>query len=91
MQDSLGGPAARGLNREASLKPRAPEQTIAEWALEVERKSFSICIKENHQGRFCRIIEDSGARRNTIIIPTSGLAEFAELITRSAAAARAAE
>ena len=37
-------------------------------------------LKENPRGRFLRITEDVGGRRDTIIIPSTGLADFKKLV-----------
>jgi hypothetical protein len=44
--------------------------------LQVERKQFTFELKENPQGTFLRITEQVGGRRNSIIIPTTGLESF---------------
>ena len=46
--------------------------------LQVERKRFTFALKENLRGRFLRVTEDVGGRRDTIIIPATGLEEFRE-------------
>ncbi len=40
---------------------------------QVERKMFSFQLRENPRGRFLKITEDVGGRRDTIIIPATGL------------------
>ena len=50
--------------------------------VQVERKTFSFSLRENPRGRFLRITEDVGGRRDTIIIPSTGLAQVAELFKR---------
>jgi hypothetical protein len=37
-------------------------------------------LKENVRGRFLRITEDVGGRRDTIIIPAPGLEDFKKLL-----------
>jgi hypothetical protein len=37
-------------------------------------------LKENPRGRFLRITEDVGGRRDTIIIPAPGLEDFKRLL-----------
>jgi len=37
-------------------------------------------LKENPRGRFLRITEDVGGRRDIIIIPSTGLEEFQKLL-----------
>ena len=48
--------------------------------IRVERKQFFFDLKENASGRFIRITEDVFGRRDTIILPTSGLADFMEAL-----------
>ena len=50
--------------------------------IQVERKVFFFDLKENPRGRFLRITEDVGGRRDTIIIPSTGLDKFREAIDR---------
>jgi len=47
--------------------------------IQLERKQLFFALKENPRGRFLKITEDVGGRRDTIIIPTSGLEEFREI------------
>ena len=56
------------------------DQVLESRELEIERKYFRIEVKENDRGRFVRITEESQGRRNTVIIPGTGFAEFAKLI-----------
>jgi len=44
--------------------------------VDIERKSFSVALKDNPRGRFLRITEKNGTRHATIIIPSTGLKEF---------------
>ncbi len=48
--------------------------------IQFERKQFFFDLKENPRGRFLKITEDVGGRRGTIIIPTSDLEEFREIL-----------
>lgn len=48
--------------------------------LQVERKHFFIEFRENDRGRFLRITEEAHGRRNTVIIPSTGLEEFEQLL-----------
>ncbi len=52
------------------------DTVIASKELQVERKRFVIELRENPRGRFLRITEDSHGRRNTVIVPSTGLNEF---------------
>jgi hypothetical protein len=62
--------------------PRPPiqEDTLKTAEVQIERKNFVFTLKENPRGRFLRITEDVGGRRDTIIIPSTGLAEFKQLV-----------
>ena len=44
--------------------------------LQIERKHFYVEFRENDRGRFLRITEEAHGRRNTIIVPSTGLEEF---------------
>jgi hypothetical protein len=55
------------------------EDTLKSGEIQIERKSFILSLKENPRGRFLRITEDVGGRRDTIIIPSTGLADFKKL------------
>lgn len=46
--------------------------------LQVERKHFFIEFRENDRGRFLKITEEAHGRRNSVIIPSTGLAEFGQ-------------
>jgi hypothetical protein len=54
--------------------------------IQVERKIFSFELRENQRGRFLRITEDVGGRRDTIIIPATGLERVRDVIDRAIAA-----
>lgn len=51
--------------------------------IQIERKQFFFDLKENPRGRFLRITEDVGGRRDTIIIPSTGLDQFMEMISQA--------
>ncbi len=57
-----------------------PEETLAAEKLQIERKVFLLTLKENPRGRFLRITEDVGGRRDHVIVPASGLAEFRRVL-----------
>jgi hypothetical protein len=61
-------------------KPPVAEDTIRTEKIQIERKTFVIALKENPRGRFLRITEDVGGRRDTIIIPSTGLSDFKRVI-----------
>ena len=48
--------------------------------VQVERKLFTFDLRENPRGRFLKITEDVGGRRDTIIIPATGLEQIREII-----------
>jgi hypothetical protein len=57
------------------------DQTLTSREIQIERKTFTVALKENHRGRFVRITETSGGRYTNIVIPASGLEEFSEVIS----------
>ncbi|MDA1272712.1 MAG: PUR family DNA/RNA-binding protein [Verrucomicrobia bacterium] len=57
-------------------KPPVVEETLKAGKVQIERKTFVFTLKENPRGRFLRITEDVNGRRDTIIIPATGLEEF---------------
>jgi hypothetical protein len=61
-------------------KPQVIEETLKSEKLHIERKTFLLALKQNPRGRFLRITEDVGGRRDTIIIPAPGLEEFVNAI-----------
>jgi len=62
--------------------PRPPvnEDTLKSDKIQIERKTFVFTLKENPRGRFLRITEDVGGRRDTIIIPAPGLEDFKKIL-----------
>ncbi len=63
-----------------SNKPPVNEDTIKSESVQIERKTFVFTLKENPRGRFLRITEDVGGRRDSIIIPAPGLEDFKKLL-----------
>jgi hypothetical protein len=63
-----------------SAKPPVAEDTLKSAKIQIERKTFILALKENTRGRFLRITEDVGGRRDTIIIPAPGLEDFKKLL-----------
>ena len=70
-------------------KPGLQEDTLKSEKLQIERKTFVFALKENPRGRFVRITEDVGGRRDTIIVPASGLREFQRVFAELVQAAEA--
>jgi 3-dehydroquinate dehydratase len=48
--------------------------------VQIERKHFYVEFRENDRGKFLRITEEAHGRRNTIIVPSTGLDEFSAAI-----------
>lgn len=48
--------------------------------LQIERKYFNVELRENDRGKFLRITEEAHGRRNTIIVPSTGVDEFTAAI-----------
>ena len=57
-------------------KQSVVEDTLRSDKIQIERKTFMFTLKENPRGRFLRITEDVNGRRDTIIIPATGLEDF---------------
>ena len=51
----------------------AVEKDLYSEQVKVERKTISFELKENPRGRFLKVTEDVGGRRDAIIIPATGL------------------
>jgi hypothetical protein len=69
-----------GLRPYGVPKPVVNEDTLKSEKVQIERKTFLFTLKENPRGRFLRITEDVGGRRDTIIIPAPGLEDFKKLL-----------
>ncbi len=48
--------------------------------VKVERKIFTFNLRENPRGRFLRVTEEVGGRRDAIVIPASGLQDIRKII-----------
>jgi hypothetical protein len=48
--------------------------------VQIERKRFHFEFRENERGKFLRITEEAHGRRNTIIVPSTGLSDFTAAI-----------
>lgn len=66
------------------------DEEIFNKQIQVERKLFSFTLKQNPRGRFLRITEDVGGRRDTIIIPSPGLKDIQAVLEGAIAADEAA-
>jgi hypothetical protein len=54
--------------------------------LQIERKHFHVEMRENDRGKFLRITEEAHGRRNTIIVPSTGVDDFTAAIVEVLAA-----
>jgi hypothetical protein len=61
-------------------RPQVQEDTLKSEQIQIERKTFNLTLKENPRGRFLRISEENNSKRNAIIIPAPGLAEFKQMV-----------
>ena len=73
-------PSPFGNRHYGSPKPPTNEDTLKSDKIQIERKTFLFALKENPRGRFLRITEDVGGRRDTIIIPAPGLEDFKRIL-----------
>jgi hypothetical protein len=67
----------RALNSAVLLKM---DNIIEARELQIERKHFHVEFRENERGKFLRITEEAHGRRNTIIVPSTGVDEFTAAI-----------
>lgn len=68
------------MEREGKNMDREGERTLRSEKVQIERKTFFLDLKENDRGRFLRITEDVGGRRDRIIMPASGMEDFARAL-----------
>lgn len=73
-------PSYFGNRHYGPIKPPVVEDTLKSDKVQIERKTFMFALKENPRGRFLRITEDVGGRRDTIIIPAPGLEDFKRVL-----------
>jgi len=59
-----------------------PSEPIASEKVTIDRKVFFIDLKENQRGRFMKITEDVGGRRDTIMLPAAAFKDFLEALVR---------
>lgn len=57
--------------------------------MRAERKHFTFDLRENIRGKFVRITEEVNGRRDAIVIPLAGLAEFRDKLTEMVEASKA--
>jgi len=58
------------------------DDPITTEKLRIERKQFFLDLHENPRGQFLRVTEDVRGRRDTIIIPSTGLVDFRDALER---------
>lgn len=61
---------------------RPANDPLASEKLSIERKIFFLDLKENNRGRFLKITEDVGGRRDTIMLPAAAFTDFADALLR---------
>ena len=69
---------------------REMDNIIDAKELQIERKHFHVEFRENDRGKFLRITEEAHGRRNTIIVPSTGVDEFTAAIGQVLAGAESA-
>ena len=57
-------------------------EPIATEKVTIDRKVFFLDLKENQRGRFMKITEDVGGRRDTIMLPAAAFKDFLEALAR---------
>lgn len=76
-------PTRRGsTSQNMSIQSPIPNPPLASEKLAIDRKIFFLDLKENDRGRFIKITEDVGGRRDTIMVPMAAGKEFHELLGR---------
>ncbi len=85
--DRAHGERSHGERGSGPPKPPVNEETLKSVKIQIERKTFVLALKENPRGRFLRITEDVGGRRDTVIIPAPGLEDFRKLLDEMVKAA----
>jgi hypothetical protein len=84
-------PSPYGNRPYGAPRPPVNEDTLKSDKVQIERKTFLFTLKENPRGRFLRITEDVGGRRDTIIIPAPGLEDFRRVLDEMVKAASEGE
>ncbi len=57
-------------------------EPLASEKITIDRKVFFLDLKENARGRFIKITEDVGGRRDTIMLPNGAFRDFLEALAR---------
>jgi hypothetical protein len=61
---------------------RYQPDALASEKIVIGRKVFFLDLKENNRGRFLKITEDVGGRRDTIMVPCEVFDEFSDALVR---------
>lgn len=61
---------------------RPANEPLASEKVTIDRKIFFLDLKENNRGRFLKITEDVGGRRDTIMLPAAAFRDFADALER---------
>jgi hypothetical protein len=64
-----------------SAAPGKMDNIIEAKELQIERKHFYVEFRENERGKFLRITEEAHGRRNSIIVPSTGVDDFTAAIS----------
>jgi hypothetical protein len=59
-----------------------PNEPLASEKVTMDRKVFFLDLKENARGRYLKITEDVGGRRDTIMLPRGAFRDFLEGLGR---------
>jgi len=59
---------------------RQPNPTLHSEKVRANRKTFFLDLKENFRGKFVKITEDVGGRRDTILVPMEAFEDFADAV-----------
>ena len=59
------------------------DEEIFSTQVQVERKVFSFALRQNRRGRFLRIVEDVGGRQDIIIVPSPGLSDIRDALSKA--------
>jgi hypothetical protein len=72
------------IRKSAAVKSAASgkmDNIIEAKELQIERKHFYVEFRENDRGKFLRITEEAHGRRNSIIVPSTGVDDFTAAIS----------
>lgn len=70
------------MNQHSGESAGPGQDPLASEKVTVERKIFFLDLKENNRGRFLKITEDVGGRRDTIMLPAEAFQDFADALLR---------